>query len=124
MRDAFTRALLIHPQVELIMPEYALDEVDRHLPSIAERMDVAIEQARLTLDLLLSGVETVPQEDYTDQMARADAVLEDLDPDDAPFLALTLATGDPIWTQDKALRESEDVPTVSTQELAQRLGYA
>ncbi len=122
MRDGFTRALLIHPEVELVMPEYALDEVDRHLPAIAERMGVPVGTARLTLAHLLSNVQTVPREDYAQEMRRADEALKDLDPDDAPFLALALSTGEPLWTQDKVLLAGRQVPTVSTPELAKRLG--
>lgn len=36
-------------------------------------------------------------------MPAAEYLVRDVDPDDAPFVALSIATACPIWTQDKAL---------------------
>lgn len=122
MRAGFTRTLLVHPGLEPVTPEYAWDEVQRHLPSIAKRMGLGIEQVRLAAGLLLGHVKTVPREEYAQEMARAAELLKDVDPDDVPFAALALATGLPLWTQDKALLDCADFPTIASQELARRLG--
>lgn len=122
MRDGFTRTLLVHPDLDMATPEYALDEVQRHLPSLAQRMRVPVQQARLTLELLLGHMATVPHEDYRGEMRRADEILRDIDPDDAAFAALALATGLPLWTQDKALLNCTELDTITTHQLARRLG--
>jgi predicted nucleic acid-binding protein len=122
MRDGFTRTLLVHPDLKLVTPEYALAEVLRHLPSLAKRMPVPIQQARLTLELLLGHVTTAPHEDYGGEMRRAEEILRDIDPDDAPFAALALAAELPLWTQDNALLACADLPTITMHDLARRLG--
>lgn len=124
LRRSFTRAALVHPRLELIMPEFALAEIARHFPAIAERMGVPADAARLTLELLLGNVRTVPLTEYASHMRSAEDLVRDVDPDDAPFVALSLASACPIWTQDKALLDAKDIRTVSTQEVVRLLGEA
>ena len=122
MRDGLTHTLLLYPDLDVVMPEFALEEVYRYLPSFAKRMGIATPQARLTVELLLGHVETVPHEDYSHEIQRADEILRDVDPDDAPFAARAFATSLPIWTQDNALQNCKGISTISTMDLAKRLG--
>ena len=95
MRDGYTRTLLLHPDLSLVTPEYALEEVQRHLPGIAERMRSSVQQARLTVELLLEHVETVPASEYREFQERAEALLAAIDPDDVQFAALAMAIARP-----------------------------
>ena len=122
MRDGYTRTILLHPDLSLVTPEYALEEVQRHLPGIADRMRTSIQQARLTVELLLEHIETVPAAEYREFEARAEELIAAVDPDDVQFAALAMATGRPVWTQDKALLNCSGLMTISTPQLARELG--
>lgn len=99
MRDGFTRTLLLHPDLSLVTPEYALEEVQRHLPGIAERMGSSVPQARLTVEMLLEHVQTVPAAEYREFEQRAEELLAAVDPDDAHFAALAMATAEARLTR-------------------------
>lgn len=81
---------------------------------------------KLVIDtnILLGNVTTVPTSVYAAKMPIADELMRDIDPDDAPFVALSLASSCPIWTQDKALLSAPEIPTTSTQDVARALGEA
>lgn len=74
--------------------------------------------ARLTLQLLLENVTTIPSSEYRKKMGVAEELTRAVDPDDAPFVALALASSCPLWTQDKALTNAPGIPTITTAEIA------
>jgi predicted nucleic acid-binding protein len=123
LRDGATRRLLLEPSLDLLVPEHALEEVERHLPDLARRMGLPVEQARLALGLLLERVDVVPKTAYDASIGEAEGLLRGSDLDDAPFLALALALGAPLWTHDKALHAQQRVPTLATRDVLSRVGF-
>lgn len=54
---------------------------------------------------------------YSAHYNQAVETIGDIDPDDAPFVALTYALNLPLWTNDKDLITHEQVFTITTKEL-------
>lgn len=47
LRKGATREILLDQDHEFLVPEFALDEFDRHLPELAERINQSLENARV-----------------------------------------------------------------------------
>lgn len=81
-----------------------IDEIKRWLPTIARKRG-------LDADLLMEGVNSLPVEVsaesvFKDQIEAAQKQISRRDPDDVDLLALALAEGIPIWSDDQDFEES------------------
>lgn len=118
LRDSTTRRILQWPFHTFLVPEYAFREVANHLDELAPRMQVTRPEAELLLHLVSARVQTVPEPEIRPHMAEAMAIMRDLDPDDAPFIATALAVpNDGLWTHDKAIHRQTRVRVRTTAEL-------
>lgn len=76
-----------------------MGEVLSYLPHLARKISVAEEMLRFTLELLPLTVHG--KEVYQNQMAEARRRIGKRDPNDVDLLALVLALGYPLWSNDR-----------------------
>ncbi len=86
--------------------EFLQTEIRRHQPKIAKITKLSPEELDELKSLVTRKIrfinETLLDEDVLNQ---AEALVEDIDPDDAPFLALAIQLNGKLWTGDKKLRD-------------------
>ena len=120
VRDSLTRVLLCNPHLVLYAPEALILESDEHEKEIKEKSGLSGGRWRELTGILLSKIRLVSKEEI------APFLKESLDfspdKDDAPFFALCLARGIPLWSNDRALKRQSVVKVFSTDELARLLG--
>lgn len=87
-------------QVAFMAPDAALQEAREHLPGILAARKIPVAPAMETLDLLMRSDQTVEVETYASFEAVARERIDKRDEDDWPVLAVALALGCPIWTED------------------------
>jgi predicted nucleic acid-binding protein len=110
IKDSLTRKFFFFPDLELLLPEYALEEVNRHRAKIARHSRLTYREIDLLLSLLLESVTVVPAKRILPHLMAADALIGDIDKDDVPFVALALAMeNDGIWSNDRAF---ENLPGI------------
>jgi len=69
-------------------------------------------------ELILKNVIVIRSSYIEDLIDDALEICKSFDPDDAPFIALALKLDIPIWSNDKDLREKQDVvPVVTTAQI-------
>lgn len=118
IKDSLTRTILLLPEFDFLLPEYALEEVRRHRGKILRRAHLKPEELDLILDLLLESVRVVPMERIAPHLKAAEAIIGAVDPDDVPFVALALAEpNDGIWSNDRALEGLSEIKVWRTAEL-------
>jgi predicted nucleic acid-binding protein len=88
-------------RISLVTPDSAYREAARNLPAIADRRGVPVEPAIESLENTKEFVVPVKQELYSHFESAARERLRGCDEKDWPVLALALAYGFPIWTQDR-----------------------
>ncbi len=89
------------PEVAFFVPELAFEEAERHLPTIAAKRDRDPEALLESLDRLRAVVETVDEDVITPLRNTALARIGSRDPMDWPVVAVALALGCPVWTEDQ-----------------------
>ena len=93
--------LLIYAgQVELLAPDTAFQGAREHLPEILKAPGVPVAPAIATLDLVTGIVNAVESDTYLPFESIARERIDRRDEDVWPVLALALALGCPIWTED------------------------
>ncbi len=87
-------------QVEFLTPDTAFEEAREKLPGILERRKVPADIAMTMLDQLTDVVQAVDAETYRSFEHLARERIACRDEDDWPVLAVALALGCAIWTED------------------------
>jgi predicted nucleic acid-binding protein len=87
-------------QVEFMVPDVAFQEAREHLPGILSARKIPVAPAMATLELVARLVQMVEVETYSSFEAIARKRISPRDEDDWPVLAVALALGCPIWTED------------------------
>lgn len=113
-----TRELLFNDNLKLFSPEYLIGELHEHLKSdqkLRKKLNQTNEETSIVIQELLFAVEVVPVSEYSSFIKRA---LE-VSPDeyDAPYFALALHLDIPLWSNDKKLKNQDEVKIFNTKEI-------
>lgn len=123
IKDSITRRILLLPDLDFLLPAFALDELARHRAKIPRAARLKGDELDLLLTLLLTSVTVVPFERVAPYLPNADALIGAIDPDDIPFVALALAEEhDGIWSNDHAFEDLPGIPLWTTTSLKTHLG--
>jgi len=122
IRNSSTRAILASTDIEFVVPEWVHSELREHIGELAEKAGVPEKEMERYVEQIFQIVHTMPMEEYKDSLAEALEIMSETDPDDAPFLAVAIATGaDAIWTNDAHFLEQQRVKVVSTRDMMKML---
>ncbi len=112
------RYILMNSNIEFIAPEYTFTEILKHAGLIERKAKLPSKDVQYVVDMLFSRITIYPKEEYADCYMQAKEIMKDIDPDDAPFLALAMKTRvDGIWSEDKGFQKQNRVKVYSTKEL-------
>ncbi len=122
IRDSKARRLIFSPVLELLTPEFTLDEIKKYESLICEKGNLTSLEFQLLLVLLFEKITLIPNEGYEDKISEAQGLIKDID--DVAFLALALATKSAgIWSEDKGFNEQGKVRSWTTTELLKLYEY-
>ncbi len=120
VRNSVTRILLLNPNLILYSPEGLISELDEHKKEIRAKSKLNEKRYDELMAVLLSKIKLEPKETIAPFLKEA---LEfSPDKDDSPFLALCLAKGIALWSNDKPLKQQSFVKVLSTAELFKIMG--
>ena len=122
-RSALSRELLAHDRLTLWTPEYGISEARSVLtrPAVVRRLgNPPVSDILLSLERATAKIRIAPDSTFQKHMVEAGRLAPH--PEDAPFLALAILLGIPIWSNDIALKKSQSVVRVyATHELLKLL---
>ncbi len=122
LKAATTRSLLLDERLILSAPEHTLTESAKVLRSARLHKKLkGLSQAEATslLDQLTARIRMVPEASYRSRLKEAHQLAPH--PEDAPYLALALHLGVPLWSNDAALARQPDVVVYPTTQLLELL---
>ena len=117
LREGRVRRVLLHPGLELLLPGYVLEEIKEHREEIVQK--VPEEALDLLLEKLYRKIRVVSVKEVSERtLQQALKIAGGFDPDDYPFIAVSLGFDAPIWTNDKNLikhgLESKEYTAIDT----------
>jgi predicted nucleic acid-binding protein len=106
-------------------PDYGIKEIDSYRNYIdAKRkrssQPVALEYAQ---SFLLKAIQVVPLDLYHPRMKAAFEIMKEIDEKDAPFLALAMQLGCPVWSNDRHFQRQKEVRVYTTRDILQLIEY-
>jgi len=121
IKNSVRREILTHPEMEYVIPEFALHEVQAHQDEIIKKSHLSKDTFQLLLAELKSNLLIVPETDIIHRK-EAEHVMNTIDPEDAIFIALALSTNnDGIWTEDKHFEKQHVIKVYKTTDLIKHL---
>lgn len=122
IRDSLTRSILISPYFEFYIPEYGITELEKYKGLMEKKSGLDAKKLDRVMEHLIEYIQVVPVEKFAKYLDKAWKILMDIDPDDAPFIALAMAIeNDGLWSRDKKLQEQNKVKIWTTNELKEKL---
>ncbi len=120
IKNSRVRAVLLNPRHQFLIPEHALEEIERHLQLIQRKTSLSENEIRLVLRTLLTNIETVPAQMVLKRWREAQKEMERIDRNDIPFVAALSVHSEGIWSDDKDLKRQDKVKVWNTREVLER----
>ncbi|MBP7121254.1 MAG: PIN domain-containing protein [Methanolinea sp.] len=118
LKSSSSRAILFNPAFRFYAPDYLVTEIQKHMGYLMDKAHLTEDESDEALSLLLSRVTLVPFEDFQASYRHACSLMEEIDEDDAPFLAVGIALKlDGIWTADRHFLQQTVLPVYSNRDL-------
>ncbi len=105
--------------LSVLTTQGVLREVREYLPLVAKQYDILPEALEGQLRLL--AVRECEPDEYATKLEAARRAIARRDPDDVPLLALALAFGVPVWSNDNDFKDA-GMEWYTTARLLRRLG--
>jgi predicted nucleic acid-binding protein len=121
INEGITAEILFDERLSLYAPEFLIDEFLKYEQLILEKTKRTRAQFIELLGILRNIIKVVPKEEYLPFFGKADKISPDRN--DAPYFALALKLNCGIWSNDKKLKEQDEVEVHSTAELGILLGF-
>lgn len=120
--NSIRRSILMNSDFEFMAPEYTYAEIMKHGDLITRKAKLTPEDLQYVMDILFSRITIYPRDEYADCYPLAMEIMKDIDPDDAPFLALAMkAKVYGIWSEDKGFLQQNRVKVHRTKYLIEFL---
>jgi len=122
VKTAVTRELLLDTRLKLHAPEHLIYETRKHLlgaSRLRRHIGLSTKQIDEIWFILTQHIRSHAKADH--QKAYSAALKIAQHPEDAPYLALALSMGIPLWSNDKGMKEQNRVRVFATHEVLNKL---
>ena len=120
LKNSKTRELLLFGDFNLVSPEFAKQEILAHSEELAKKLGTSPANIEDALQTLFQAAKIKTAELGEFRKFLKTALRHSPDKNDAPYIALALKLGCPIWSNDKALKKQEKAIVISTEELLEQ----
>lgn len=114
-----TLDLLFNPRLELIAPQFILEEFQKYFEKISKKSGLTRTEVITWLVLISEKIKFYPIAEYESFMSNAEEISPD--PNDSDYFALALKMNCSIWSEDKKLKGQDKVKVLSTKDLIELL---
>ena len=102
LKESTSREIILDNRFIFYAPDYIETELFKHREYLMKKAKITESGFDTLLHTLLEQITLVPFEDFEQEYSRAIRIMESIDENDAPFLAVGLALGlECIWTEDR-----------------------
>lgn len=122
LRDSTSRKIILHDSFSFYAPDYIETELFKHRSYLVKKAKIPEPDFEILMNILLERVTLVPFEDFGQEYDHAMQIMETVDENDSPFLAVGLALGiKGIWTEDRHFLRQNFLNVYSTGDLIERI---
>lgn len=123
IRDSASREILFSKKFEFYTVSLTLLEIGRYKREIIKKAGIEGFEFEPLLSLFLGRIRMVEDKLIKLRFDEAKKIMDDIDRDDTPFIALSLALDyTPIWTDDAHFYKQKVVKALTTQDMLKLVG--
>ena len=105
----------------MFTPEYIFTELEKHKEEILEKIERTTEEFFSLVETLKKRIAIIPFEELVPYVEEAEKLTPD--PDDMVYFALALKLNCAIWSNDKKLKDQNQIKVYNTHELSKISGH-
>ncbi len=121
IKDGKTRELILMDDIDISVPEFFYVELKNNRYEIMKKTGLDEGEFSSLINILFEDIDVVPKKEFEGNISEAKDIIEDIDPDDVPFIALALEKDSPIWSDDGHFQEQKEIEVFKTHELLEKL---
>ena len=121
IKEGSTAELLLSDKLQLFAPEFLFTEFVKYEELILMKTHRSREEFIQFLELLKEQITVISKKEIMPFMDKAEKISPD--PKDTTYLAHALALKTNIWSNDKKLKNQEEITVFSTEELIEKTGF-
>jgi predicted nucleic acid-binding protein len=122
LKDSITRKIIVYSDWNYYYPEISFHEVRKYKSLVLEKTGMTEEDYSQMLQILLKHITLIPEEQFIQNLKEAKTILEKIDPDDIPFLALAISIPNAkIWSNDQHLSKQNRIKVLKTVDVKKML---
>ena len=118
IKNSVSRKIIISGKLELVTAGFAIEELKGHKKEILDKAGTSEAEMQKLLAIFFKKIYIVEDWMIKDQETEARGIMDRVDPDDSPFVALALAIrNDGIWSNDAHFKEQKRIKIFTTENL-------
>ena len=122
LKESTSRKIIFDNHFLFFAPDYIETELFQHREYLIQKAKMTESDFDTLLHILLEQITLVPFEEFEQGYSRAIGIMESIDENDAPFLAVGLALKlDGIWTKDRHFLRQDLLKVFHTGDLVQNI---
>ncbi|MCX6701516.1 MAG: PIN domain-containing protein [Methanomicrobiales archaeon] len=122
LKESTSRKIILDNHFLFFAPDYIETEIFQHREYLIKKAKMTESDFDTLLHILLEPITLVPFDDFKQDYSRAMEIMESIDENDAPFLAVGLALKlDGIWTEDRHFLRQHLLKVFHTGDLVQNI---
>jgi len=122
LKESTSREIILDNHFLFYAPDYIETEIFQHREYLIKKAKITESDFDILLHILLEQITMVPFDDFKQDYSRAIEIMESIDENDAPFLAVGLALKlDGIWTEDRHFLRQDLLKVFHTGDLVQNI---
>lgn len=123
IKDGLSRKIIISEKFPLYTVEFGAREVKKYKPLIKKKARISEQQFNFSMKHMMSKIAVLSEKEISKKsIDKAIKIVGKIDPDDVPFIALSIELGNkPIWSDDKHFKQQNRIKVFTTKELERQL---
>ena len=123
IKDSVSRKIILNQKFSLYSIEFGVKEVRKYREEIKRKAKINSQEFNFVMKSLLSRIYVFSEKEISvKSIKKAVGLIGKIDPNDVPFIALSLELGKmPIWSDDKHFRKQREIRVLTTKHLSKKL---
>ena len=113
-----TLELFFHPEMECVAPDFMTAEFNKHKKEIVQKSGLEEEDINNFFFLLKEKIRFFRTSEFDEFLQKAEKICPDKD--DVDYFTLSLKLNCPVWSEDKKLKEQNEIEVYSTEDLIKK----
>ncbi len=122
IKDSISRKILLFDKLEFATINIAKEEIEKYKQYIKEKSHLTDEQLENLLFSLFNKIQIIDDNIIQNNMEKAKQIMDEIDTNDAPFIAAALCIeNNGIWSDDRHFEQQDKIKVWKTKDLLEHL---